>query len=246
MFQTGVLPLVPSMHNMKCYAARDIFVLMPCKKTIAYCIGIVSEPNSGTRRSDPSPLRSTRMRERRSRGAQETSVPTLPFSLACFSRFTLAHRNAAKSRGNQLLTAKRLVTLSACLMGAFVVSFVIEAFDSDLDLWPFGTEDFGIAAHTPSLAGTQLPLSSAALNGFSCFVRTAGAHLIAQHRARSALAADIPNSSSLLIECEMAEPWRQDLKDAPVLGHGVLVGHDNADDRGGRWWSPDLGKPSRV
>ncbi len=109
--------------------------------------------------------------------------------------------------------AKFFTILAACLGAVFVASIVLEAFDDDLDLWPFGSEDFTLGPQDPPSAGSQSVGPLAASNAaIQCLVMTAGAHLVLGHRARSALATDYPTPSAAF---NMAEFWAQDLKAAP-------------------------------
>jgi hypothetical protein len=122
-----------------------------------------------------------------------------------------------KHRGNRFPVIEFLTILAACLWAVFVVSIVLEAFDDDLDLWPFGSEDSTLAPQDPPPTGGQCVGPFSASNGaIQCFVMTAGAHLVVGHRARSALATDYPTASRAF---NMAEPWVQDPKAAPLLGH---------------------------
>jgi hypothetical protein len=120
-------------------------------------------------------------------------------------------------RGNKFSVIELLPLLAACLGAIFVASIVLEAFDDDVDLWPVGSEDFTLAPQDTPPAGSQcvgaLSTSNAAIQ---CSVMTAGAHLVLGHRARNTLAT---NYSTLSSTFHMAEPWVQDLKAAPVLGH---------------------------
>ncbi len=97
-----------------------------------------------------------------------------------------------------------MALLAACLALGMVASIVLEAFDGDSDLWPFGTESFITAAHGESLTGSHLIGSVPALNAVLCTLMTAGAYLVLRHRARSALAAD---HSPVAMVSKMAEPW---------------------------------------
>ena len=136
---------------------------------------------------------------------------------AIFPRRTPALGNAPTHRGNKFSVIDLLPLVAACLGAVFIASLVLEAFDDDLDLWPFGSEDLTLAPQDPPPAGGQcvgvLSASNAAIH---CFVMTAGTHLVLGHRARSALATDYSTPSPPF---NMAEPWVQDLKAAPVLGH---------------------------
>ncbi len=134
-----------------------------------------------------------------------------------FPRRTPALGKAPKHRGNKFSVIELLPVLAACLGAIFVASIVLEAFDDDLDLWPFGFEDFTLAPQDPPPTGGQcVGALSASNDAIQCLVMSAGAHLVLGHRARSALATDYSTSSPAF---NMVEPWVQDLKAAPVLGH---------------------------
>ncbi len=60
---------------------------------------------------------------------------------------------APKHRGVKFPVAKLLTLLAACLGAAFAASTVLEAFDNDLDLWPFGAEDLTTAQHVDLAIG---------------------------------------------------------------------------------------------
>jgi hypothetical protein len=122
----------------------------------------------------------------------------------------------AKRRRDKFPVTKFLTILAACLGSVFVASIVLEAFDNDLDLWPFGTEDFTVVPHADLVIGSQPFSALFALGAIQVFVMTAGAHLVLRHRARSALATDSP---TIFIAFNMAEPRWQGLNPAPVLGH---------------------------
>jgi hypothetical protein len=124
--------------------------------------------------------------------------------------------NTAKDQTHNFLIPDLLVISAACLFTVFIGSIVLEAFDSDLDLWPFGAENFTLDAHGLSPSDSQPSPSCAALFPFLCFVMTAGAHLIVQHRARGALAAESP---SILLAFNVAEPREQNLQATLPLGH---------------------------
>jgi len=99
---------------------------------------------------------------------------------------------APSHRRNNLPVAKVLTLLAACLGAVFVASIVLEAFDGDLALWPFGGEDFTVTPHADLLIGSQPCSTLLTLSALQSFVMTAGAHLVLGHRARSALATDSP------------------------------------------------------
>ena len=111
-----------------------------------------------------------------------------------------------KRRRSRLLAAKFLSISAACLSALLGMYIVMEAFDGDLDLWPFGAEDFLSVAHDFPLASGQAAQLLFALPATWCFVMTAGAHLALRHRARSDLPTDVPSRS---LAFNMAEPrWR--------------------------------------
>ncbi len=118
---------------------------------------------------------------------------------------TLARRTIAPHHSHQLPAIKFLALVAACLGVVFVSSIACEAFDSDLDLWPFGVEDFSGAAHAQCPTGSQLIGGVWALHAILSMLVTAGACLVLHHRARSALAADAPAIS--VRRSGMAEPW---------------------------------------
>lgn len=126
------------------------------------------------------------------------------------------HLYIAKNQGRRFLITKCLVIVAACLATALVAFIVLEAFDSDLDLWPSGSENFTLAAQDPPVTGGAPVGGFVALNVMQCFVITAGAHLVLRHRARSALATDSPILFSPL---NMAEPRVPFFSAAPALGH---------------------------
>lgn len=132
----------------------------------------------------------------------------------------------------RFLRGKGLRVTLTCLVAALGAFVLLEAFDADVALWPIGAEDCTAAGDALTSAAV-LPLQeSASLNPFPGFGLTAGTRLVAHHRARSALATD---RSLFFHSLNVAEPWRQDLKDAPVLGHCVCMGP--GDDRQGAGWA---------
>jgi hypothetical protein len=131
--------------------------------------------------------------------------------------------NVPKKQGCRFLTARFLTVFAACLCTVLVAYIVLEALDDDLDLWPFGAENFTVAPHADLVIGSQpfsvfFPLNAIqclvigsqafsvffALNAVQCLVMTAGAHLVIGHRPRSALATD---SLSISLVSNLAEPW---------------------------------------
>ena len=119
--------------------------------------------------------------------------------------------------------------VTAIFLVAVLSAFILfEAFDGDVDLWPIGAEDCTLAGDALTLAVVRPLQELVSSKPIPCFGLTAGAHLVTRHRARSAIATvDPPISPSL----NVAEPRRQDLNDAPVLGHFVYTGP--GDDRNG-------------
>ncbi len=103
------------------------------------------------------------------------------------------------ARGKLVMPRKHRAPLTTCLtilaasLGAvFAASIVLEALDDDLDLWPFGAEDFTVVPHADLVIGSQSFSALFALSTLQIFVMTAGAHLVLRHRARSALATAYP------------------------------------------------------
>ncbi len=129
---------------------------------------------------------------------------------------TPALGKVAKYRGNTFPVTKVLTILAACLGTVFVASIVLEAFNDDLDLWPFGAENFTVPAQDQLVTGGQPFSAFYALKPILWFVVTFGAHLVMRHRARSALATDRP---SIFTGFNVAEPRWQGLNPAPALGH---------------------------
>jgi hypothetical protein len=154
--------------------------------------------------------RSDSSRVKNARRAAEASSPRAPLP------GTPTPGKAPTHRGNIIPVAKRLSILAVCLGAVLVVSLVLEAFDDDLDLWPFGSQDFTLAPQGPPITACQAVGSSAGSTAAVRCLVTAGAHLVLGHRARSALPTDRSPRSSMM---NMAEPWAQNLKAAPVLGH---------------------------
>jgi hypothetical protein len=142
--------------------------------------------------------------------SESSRFPSLPL-------WSIAIRpTIARDQGCRFLVTRLLVIGAACLAVVLVAGIVLEAFDSDLDLWPFGAEDFTVAADSSSPTEVQPYQGCASLNPISCFVRPAGAHLIVQHRARGALVSESP---SFLLAFNVAEPREQNSKAALPLGH---------------------------
>ena len=139
-------------------------------------------------------------------------------------RHPSTHDRVAKERGSTLRVARLFALMAASLAVGCGAAILLEAFAPHSAPGPFGAEDFTVAAHASSLVGI-LPLQACDfLNAIPRRARTAGAHLIAQHRARSALATDSP---FLPISFTMAEPRKQDVNAAPALGHFIYCRQDD-------------------
>lgn len=119
-------------------------------------------------------------------------------------------------RGRSFPITTCLGIAAVCLAAVFVGFITLEAFDGDPDLWPFGGEHGTVTADASSPVAVQPLQGRVALTAILCVVMTAGAHLVAQHRARSALAAD---SALLFTLLDMAEPRESTSAALPVLGH---------------------------
>jgi hypothetical protein len=119
--------------------------------------------------------------------------------------FTL--RNATREPKCRFPIAKHIIILAACLAVAMLTFLVLEAFDGDMDLGPFGADDFVLAPPGQSEGGSRPVWPLGALCAVQCFVATAGAHLDLRYRARSALAADPLRFLLLLIVRNVAESW---------------------------------------
>lgn len=126
--------------------------------------------------------------------------------------------NVASDKQSGFLIAGFLSILAVCLASGFVAVIVIEAFDSDTDLWPLGAEDFTLAPHDSPVVGGRSVGVFPALSLMHRFIDSAGAHLVVGHRARSTLPAD---NISVSISVNLAEPWGPSLYAAPALGHFV-------------------------
>ncbi len=119
-------------------------------------------------------------------------------------RHLLSLGKVTRDRGIKALITRFLPILAACLSAVFVFSIVLEAFDSDLDLWPFGAEHFTVSSPEQPVPTGQLAGIFPVLSASFFVVITAGRHLVLRHRARSALATDSP---FLPIALNVAEPW---------------------------------------
>ena len=115
-----------------------------------------------------------------------------------------ARPKVAPQHRNQASLTTCLTRVAACLGALFAGCIVLEAFDADLALWPFGTEDFVFAPFGHLVSGAPASPAFSALHSAYGFVVTAGAHLVVRYRARSALATD-PFSMSVVFQ--RAEPW---------------------------------------
>ncbi len=131
------------------------------------------------------------MPSRGSAGRHSVSHPSRGRSLF-FTRHILNQPpNGRKQSADRPLTGSSLLILVAgCLLAGFVGSIMAEAFDSDLDVCPFGAEDCTVAEATSSPAAVQPGLASTLLNQALSIVLLAGACLILLHRPRSGLASD--------------------------------------------------------
>jgi hypothetical protein len=153
-------------------------------------------------------------------GVQETSRPKSLLFPSYILRNIPIRLTVAQGRGRRFLLIRLLVIGAACLAAVLVTGIVLEAFDSDLDLWPFGAEDFIVASPDAPVMGGQPAGSLAALNVVQGFVISAGTHLVLQHRARNALATDRP---SFFSSYSMAEPREPHLDASLALGHFIYT-----------------------
>ncbi len=119
-------------------------------------------------------------------------------------RSTLPLCNLAKEHGGKFPGVRFLTILAACLCAVFAGFLVLEAFDGDLDIGPFGAEDFAVELHGQTAGSSQFVDALSNLDAIFCFVVAAGTYLVSRHRARSALATDHP---FIPIGFNMAEPW---------------------------------------
>ncbi len=185
---------------------------------------------SYTLSSDESPP-SPAMWQRKPVGAQELQHHWLVRSRPRPLRNILLHCILARDKRSRFLIAGFLWLLAVCLASGFAALIVLEAFDSDTDLWPRGAEDFALGPHdSPATAGRSVGVFSA-LNLMYCSIVSAGAHLVVGHRARSTLPAE---SSLVSISVNLAEPWGSSLTAAPVLGH-FFCGRSGDDRKGAGW-----------
>ena len=104
-------------------------------------------------------------------------------------------RKVARRQRSRILAARILTIFAACVGALLAANIVIEAFDDDLDLWPFGAEDSALAPQHQLVTGGQPFSALFALNAIQCLVTTAGAYLVLRHRARGALPTDRPSVS---------------------------------------------------
>ncbi len=138
------------------------------------------------------------MRNRRSADvAGAVSLPCVYISSLFLSR-SAQKDNRRRGSGMELL-----VLVAGCMVVAFAVSFMAVTFEGDSDLWPFGADDYSIAARGQSPVGRQSIGGVLGLTVACCTLMTAGACLVLQHRARSALTTE---SSRTPIASSMAEP----------------------------------------
>ena len=135
---------------------------------------------------------------------------------SCRNRRNASVPRGAYNQGHQLLKGRPLSVLAVWLALGFLAGIMPGTFDSVLRPWPFGVGGLTVPAHVSSPTKGHLirfdsalqtagvatdaasptdgrPLQDSAPPIMSlCFVMTAGAHLIAQHRAQSGLAPDGP------------------------------------------------------
>jgi hypothetical protein len=151
-------------------------------------------------------------------GWQRACGLALPVSPDGTKRRPFSLRRIARRQGRRFLLARFLGIFALCLAVGFIAYIVLEAFDLDPDLWPFGTENFNVAFQAQPLTDGQAAGAFAALSALQRFVKTAGAHLVCRHRARSDIAALRP---SIFIAFTVAERWWSYVMVTPVLGHPV-------------------------
>ena len=149
-------------------------------------------------------------------GTQDNRVFALIRVCSSGLRSNPQHCNVSMDQGRRFLIAGLLSVLALCLASGLLAFIVVEAFDSDLDLWPFGSENFTVAAQYSPVTGGEPIGALTALSVIECFVITAGAHLVLRYRARSALPTDSPILFSPLNVAELRVPSPNA---APVLGH---------------------------
>ena len=141
------------------------------------------------------------------------------------------HLRLAKNQGRRLLVTRGLGIAAACVAAGFLAFIAVEAFDADIALWPVGPEESVVAATASSPADVEPLRCPTALTAIPACVIATGAHLIAQNRARSALATDDPSISPLH---NMAECRETCLAAAPMLGHFSYTGPGDGRNVAGR------------
>ncbi len=114
-----------------------------------------------------------------------------------------AHFRTARNQRRKPLVAGFITLLAGCLALGFVAFIVLEAFDSDPDLYAYGAEEFLSAPQDSLDASLQPARVFSALEAMRGSIMTAGACLILMYRARSALASDSLAISSVF---DLAEP----------------------------------------
>jgi hypothetical protein len=136
------------------------------------------------------------------------------------------HRKLPPHRNTQFLFTSDLTHVAACLAMIFVSCVVLEAFDKDIALWPFGTEEFTALPQDHIVSAVYDACAFSAPRAANRFVMTAGAQLVLRYRARSGLGADGPVN---LVVFHWAEPWGVTATGAPALGPYVLEPESTAD-----------------
>ena len=116
--------------------------------------------------------------------------------------------------------------VAACIAAIFVSCLVLEAFDKDIALWPFGTEDFAAPAQDHFEGAVPDAGALSAARAAYGFIVTAGAQLVLRYRARSALVTD---DFSLHDAFHRAEPWGVTVTGAPALGPYISGPESTAD-----------------
>ena len=127
----------------------------------------------------PGPMASERAR------APIRLLPSIS-AIRCLSPFG----KIAEDPTGRFLVAGLLTLTAACMSVGLVAFIALEAFDSDLNLWPLGAEDFSVEVHGQFMTGGQAAGSPIGLGIIPWFVVPAGSYLVLRHRARSALASD--------------------------------------------------------
>ncbi len=105
----------------------------------------------------------------------------------------------------RLAHRRRATALLACLLASFGLSLILEAMDSDPDLFAMGAEDQETTAPAWVGGASLVPETILGANVSVSIVLTGGIHLIAAYRARSALATDNNSARLSVIFTTMAE-----------------------------------------